>query len=131
MAVQRTFTGTPWEAKVSYCRAIRRGPFVYVSGTTASDESGNVIGGDAYSQAQFIFEKIERALRELGASLADVVRTRMFVVDISQWEQIGQAHHEAFKDHPPTATMVEVTRLVDERHLVEIEVDAVVLDDPA
>jgi len=122
-------TGTPWEASVGYSRALRTGNFVFVSGTTASNEDGQTVAlGDHYGQAKYILEKIEAALSEVGASLRHVVRTRMFVTDISHWEAIGRAHGEAFSDIRPVATMVEVTALVNPDHLVEIEVDAVVDD---
>ena len=125
---RRVFSGTPWEAQVAYCRATRRGPFVSVAGTTASGEDGVVGRGDAYRQASFVFDRIESALDELGAGLADVVRTRMYVRDIAaDWEAVGRAHAERFGEHPPASTMVEVARLIDDEHLVEIEVDAVVL----
>ena len=118
-------TGTPWEAAVGYSRAVRAGAWICVSGTTASDARGRVVApGDAYGQARYILEKIAAALEQLGAGLEDVVRTRMFVTDISRWEEIGRAHGEAFADVRPAATMVEVQRLVDPGHLVEIEVDA-------
>ena len=119
-------TGTPWEAAVGYSRAVRVGPFVYVSGTTASDENGAVHGDDAYTQAAYILRKIERSLHEVGAALADVVRVRMFVTDISQWMEVGRAHGEFFGAVRPVSTMVEVSALVDPAHLVEIEVDAVI-----
>ena len=121
-------SGTPWEARVGYSRAVRVGGFVFVSGTTASDDDGNTVAvGDAYMQTRYILEKIEASLREAGATLGDVVRTRMFVTDISRWEEIGRAHAEAFGEIRPAATMVEVNRLVNPDHLVEIEVDAVLL----
>lgn len=119
-------SGTPWETTVGYSRAVRVGPFIYVSGTTASDEQGRVQGDDAYSQTLYILRKIERALAESGSRLSDVVRVRMFVTDISQWREIGRAHAEFFGAVRPTSTMVEVSRLVDPDHLVEIEVDAVI-----
>lgn len=126
MKRQNFSTGTPWERKVGYSRAVRVGAHVFVSGTTASDENGAVHGvGDVYAQAKYIFAKIERALTAAGASLSDVVRVRMFVTDISQWEAVGQAHGETFADVLPVSTMVEVSRLVDPAHLVEIEVDAI------
>lgn len=118
-------TGTPWEQVVGYSRAVRVGDHVYVSGTTASDEQGNVIGvGDVTAQARYIFEKINRALQSAGASLSDVVRVRMFVIDISQWEVIGRVHGEFFGAIRPVSTMVEISKLVDPQHLIEIEVDA-------
>jgi enamine deaminase RidA (YjgF/YER057c/UK114 family) len=123
-------TGTPWEASVGYSRAVRVGDRVFVSGTTASDGDGNTVAvGDAYGQTVFILRKIEAALREAGAEMADVVRTRMFVTDIGRWEEIGKAHGEAFRDIRPAATMVEVSRLINPDHLVEIEVDAVIGSD--
>ncbi len=124
-------SGTPWEASVGYSRAVRVGEHVYVSGTTASDESGRTVAvDDAYAQTQYVLRKIDMALREVGATMSDVVRTRMFVTDISRWEEIGKAHGEVFGDIRPAATMVEVRRLVSHDHLVEIEVDAVVNGQP-
>jgi enamine deaminase RidA (YjgF/YER057c/UK114 family) len=127
MERQNYSTGTPWEAAVGYSRAVRVGPFVYVSGTTASDEQGRVHGGDPYAQAVYIFQKIERSLQAVGASLADVVRVRMYVTDISRWAEVGRAHGEFFGPVRPVSTMVEVSALVDPAHLVEIEVDAVIV----
>jgi enamine deaminase RidA (YjgF/YER057c/UK114 family) len=122
----RVFTGSPWEPIVGYCRAIRVGNRVEVAGTTAMKD-GEVIGVEnAYEQTKSIFETIEAALHKVGANLTDVVRTRMFVTDISQWEEIGKAHGEFFKDIQPVATMVEVRALIDPRLLVEIEVVAIV-----
>lgn len=119
-------SGTPWEASVGYSRAVRTGNLIFVSGTTASDEAGQTVSvGDAYGQTQFIFRKIESALKEVGATLSDVVRTRMFVTDIDRWEEIGKAHGEVFNTIRPAATMVEVSRLSNPDHLVEIEIDAV------
>lgn len=120
-------SGTPWENSVGYSRAVRVGNQIFVSGTTASDEDGQTVSvGDAYGQTQFILQKIATALKEAGAGLNDVVRTRIFVTDISCWEEIGKAHGEFFSAVRPAATMVEVARLVNPDHLVEIEVDAVV-----
>ena len=120
-------SGAPWEAIVGYSRAVRIGNHVWVSGTTATDEHGKVVGiGDAAAQTRYALQKIERALAEAGATFADVVRTRMFVTDISQWEAIGRVHGEYFSDIRPAATMVEVSKLIDPDHLVEIEVDAFV-----
>lgn len=128
MAERRNISsGTPWEGKAGYSRAVRYGAAIYVSGTTASDEQGNVMGkGDPYAQAVYIFQKIERALKEAGASMQDVVRTRMFVTDISRWQEVARAHAEFFNNIRPAATMVEVAKLIDPEHLVEIEVDAVI-----
>lgn len=124
---QRHSSGTPWEKSVSYSRAVRVGAHIFVSGTTASDEDGQTVAvGDAYQQAKYALRKIETALIAVGSSLADVVRTRMFVTDISRWEEIGRAHGEAFRGIDPAATMVEVKALINPDHLVEIEVDAIV-----
>jgi enamine deaminase RidA (YjgF/YER057c/UK114 family) len=122
-------TGTPWESKVGYSRAVRVGNIVHVSGTTASDEQGNVHGlGDPYAQSVYILKKIERALGEAGATMAHVVRTRMYVIDISQWQEVGRAHGEFFADIRPVSTMVEVRKLVSPEHLVEIEVEAIITE---
>lgn len=127
MSRRNVSTGTPWEKAVAYSRAVRVGNQVFVSGTTASDSNGVTVAvGDPYQQAVYAIRKIEAALIEVGAKLSDVVRTRMFVTNISQWEAIGRAHGEAFAGINPAATMVEVQRLVNPDHLVEIEVDAVV-----
>lgn len=130
MAFQRVFSGAPWEPRVGYCRALRAGERVFVTGTAPVDEDGGVHApGDAYAQARRCFEIIAEALRGVGAGMADVTRTRMFVTDITRWEEIGRAHAEAFGHHPPTTTMVEVSRLIDPEMLIEIEADAVVLRD--
>ncbi len=122
-------TGTRWESEVGYSRAVRVGDHVYVSGTTATNDDGDVVGiGDAGAQTTFILEKIGAALNEVGARFEHVVRTRMFVTDISQWEAIGAAHGNVFREIRPTATMVEIKALVDPEHLVEIEVDAHIHD---
>ncbi|MDZ4764326.1 MAG: RidA family protein [Chloroflexota bacterium] len=124
---QNISSGTPWEAIVGYSRAVRVGNQVFVSGTTASDEHGNVIGvGDPYEQAMYILQKIERALHEAGATMADVVRTRIFVVNIDDWQKIGHAHVQFFAGVRPVNSMVEISRLVNPDHLLEIEVDAVI-----
>ncbi len=125
----RIQTGAPWESRVGYCRAVRVGPHIAVSGTAPVGDDGEVVGvGDAYAQAKRCIEIIEKALVEAGAGLGDVVRTRMFVTDISQWEAIGKAHGEAFGDIRPATAMVEVSGLIDPDMLVEIEADAIVGD---
>lgn len=120
-------SGTAWEAKVGYSRAVRVGPLIEVAGTTAVDDRGEIVGcGDPYLQAKFVLEKIGRALAETGAGFEHVTRTRMFVTDIARWEDVGRAHGEVFRDIRPAATLVQVTSLVHPDLLVEIEVTAVV-----
>jgi enamine deaminase RidA (YjgF/YER057c/UK114 family) len=120
-------SGAPWEDIVGYCRAVRVGNIVEVAGTTAVDENGQTIGtGDLYAQTHYILQKIEKALQQAGASMAHVVRTRMFVTNISQWEEAGRAHGEFFKNIKPAATMVEVNALIAPDLLIEIEATAII-----
>lgn len=129
MSRRHISSGGPWESVIGYSRAVRVGNFVAVAGTTSAEPGGNIFGGgDAYLQARRCFENIETALAEAGATMADVVRTRMYVTHIDHWEQIGQAHGEFFRDIRPAATMVQVARLIHPDILVEIEVDAIIGD---
>ncbi|HEY9648776.1 MAG TPA: RidA family protein [Chroococcidiopsis sp.] len=129
MERQNFSSGTPWEARAGYSRVVRVGPFVYVSGTTASDAAGQIQHqGDAHGQAVYIYQKIDAALRQVGASLEDVVRTRVYVTHSDHFEQTITAHHSFFQNIRPANTLVEVSRLASPDMLVEIEVDAVIAE---
>ena len=132
MEFRRAFSGAPWEAHAGYCRALRAGDHIYVTGTAPLDDDGATFApGDGYAQARRCLVIIERALRDLDAGLANVVRTRMFVTDIKRWEEFARAHREFFHDSPPATTMVEVRSLIDKEMLIEIEADAVCTGSPA
>ena len=127
MEIQRHFTGTEWEPKVGYCRAIRAGNMIYLSGTAPVGEDGSTFApGDAYAQARRCLEIVREALEAMGAGMHQVVRTRMYVTDISRWQEYGKAHQEFFGEHPPVTTMIEVKGLISPDMLIEIEADAFV-----
>jgi enamine deaminase RidA (YjgF/YER057c/UK114 family) len=120
-------SGAKWEDIVGYSRAVKVGNIIEVTGTVAVDENNNLIGeGSAYLQTQFILQKIELVLKQAGAEMKDVVRTRMFVTDISQWEEYGKAHGECFKDIRPCTSMIEVKGLISPEYLIEIEATAII-----
>ncbi|MEL7141307.1 MAG: RidA family protein [Cyanobacteria bacterium J06573_11] len=127
MTIQRYFTQTPWEPRVGYCRALRAGSTIYLSGTAPIDDTSNTFApNDAYAQACRCFEIIGNTLNTMDSGLHQVVRTRMYVTDISQWEAFGKAHQQFFGEHPPVTAMVEVKRLISPDMLIEVEAEAFV-----
>lgn len=126
MKFERVYSGAPWEREVGYCRAVRAGNLIFVTGTAPVAPGGGVHApGDAHAQARRCFEIIRDALNQLNCPMSAVVRTRMFVTDISRWREYGRAHAEFFREHPPATSMIEVAGLIDPQMLIEVEADAV------
>lgn len=126
-SISRHFTETAWESSVGYCRGLRAGNQIFISGTAPVDDQGNTFApGDAYAQAKRCFQIIQKTLQAMGADLSNIVRTRMYVTDISRWQEYGQAHQELMGAYPPATAMVEVKGLINPDMLIEIEVDALV-----
>lgn len=127
MAIQRASSGSQWEAKVGYCRAVKVGSQIFISGTAPSDGQGGTFApGDAYAQTKRCFEIIQDALRDLGADLPDIVRTRLYITDFAYWEDYARAHKELFGEHPPASCMVAIAGLINPDMLIEVEADAIV-----